>query len=505
MFENRSFDNLLGYLYQPGEVPAFEGIRGRDLSNPIPSYSRDAEQGSVPVHRSLRLDTPDPDPGEEHPHTNTQLFGTVLPPENRFEEVEKMQPPFNAPSDSRALPSMSGFVTDYINTFRVERGRLPRYEEFAQIMSCFQPDQMPVLAALAKGFACFDHWFCEVPSQTFPNRSFFHAATSSGFVINRPVENFPLHNDAETIFERLENAGLSWRVYFDPTQCVSITGMLHASRLSPYFPTHFAAIDDFYRDAAEGTLPAYAFIEPSLIPPHSDMHPPGGARIRRLLFFLPRPSALKAGDALLGRVYNSVRASATEGGSNYTNTLLIVTFDEHGGTYDHVPPPKAPPPQPAAPVGQMGFRFDRSGVRIPTLAISAWVEPRTVVQQEFRSTSVIRTLRERWALGPPLTQRDAAAADIGPILNRTTPRPRDEWPIVEAGPAPKPPGLWEELVRPLPTLGRHLFSAALAYEAHKTGTATTLDLTRTSRWRAKRHMRRLTAAAFPKATRRRRA
>ncbi|MFZ3356593.1 MAG: alkaline phosphatase family protein [Thermoplasmata archaeon] len=503
MFENRSFDNLLGYLYQPGEVPAFEGLEGRNLSNPIPEYARDAEQGTVPVHPSLRMDTPDPDPGEEHPHTNTQLFGTVAPPENRFKPVEQMQPPFNAPGDPTTTPPMDGFVVDYINTFRVERGRLPRYEEYAQIMSCFRPDQMPVMSTLAKGFACFDHWFCEVPSQTFPNRSFFHAATSSGFVINRPVENFPLHNDAETIFERLEAAGLSWRVYFDPLQCVSITGMLHAARLGPYFATRFAPIDDFYRDAAAGTLPAYAFIEPSLIPPHSDMHPPGGARIRRLLFFLPRPSALKAGDALLGRVYNAVRASATEGGSNFSNTLLIVTFDEHGGTYDHVPPPKAPSPDSSAPAGQLGFRFDRSGVRIPTLAISAWIDAHTVVQSEYRSTSVIRTLRERWQLGPPLTQRDAVAADVAPTLSRTTPRPREDWPIVEAGPEPKPPGLWEELMRPLPTLGRHLFTAALAYEAHKTGTETSLDLSRTSRWRARRRMRKLTAAAFPKVTRRR--
>ena len=220
MFENRSFDNLLGYLYEPGEVPSFEGVLGRDLSNPVPDYADDPTHPSVSVHRALRMDTPDPDPGEEHPHTNTQLFGTVLPADNQFKRVEEMQAPFNAPEDSSVQPSMDGFVADYINTFRVERGRLPHFEEYAQILSCFQPDQMPVFSTLAKGFACFDHWFCEVPSQTFPNRSFFHAATSSGFVINRPMENFPLHNDAETIFDRLEAAGLSWRVVLrSPSMC----------------------------------------------------------------------------------------------------------------------------------------------------------------------------------------------------------------------------------------------------------------------------------------------
>ena len=77
MFENRSFDNLLGHLYEPGEVAAFEGVAGRDLSNPTPSYAPDAERGAVPVHVATSMDAPNPDAGEEHPHTNTQLFGTV--------------------------------------------------------------------------------------------------------------------------------------------------------------------------------------------------------------------------------------------------------------------------------------------------------------------------------------------------------------------------------------------------------------------------------------------
>lgn len=68
-FENRSFDNLLGYLYKPGEAPSFEGVSGRKLTNPIPEYARGAERGSVPVHPAEKLDSPDPDPGEEHPHT----------------------------------------------------------------------------------------------------------------------------------------------------------------------------------------------------------------------------------------------------------------------------------------------------------------------------------------------------------------------------------------------------------------------------------------------------
>ncbi len=156
----------------------------------------------MPIHVATSMDAPNPDAGEEHPHTNTQLFGTVIPEDNRFLSYEKMQPPFNAPDDPARGPTMDGFVRDYVNTFRSEMGRLPEYDEYAQIMSCYTPEQVPVISALAKGFATFDHWFCEVPSQTFTNRSFYHAVAASGLVVNAPYDSFPRHNDAETIFER---------------------------------------------------------------------------------------------------------------------------------------------------------------------------------------------------------------------------------------------------------------------------------------------------------------
>jgi phospholipase C len=141
----------------------------------------------VPVHVATSMDAPNPDAGEERPHTNTQLFGTVAPAANRFLSYEAMQPPFNAPDDPGREPTMDGFVLDYVNTFRSETGRLPGYDEYAQIMSCYTPEQVPVISTIARGFATFDHWFCEVPSQTFTNRSFYHAATASGLVVNPPT------------------------------------------------------------------------------------------------------------------------------------------------------------------------------------------------------------------------------------------------------------------------------------------------------------------------------
>ena len=119
------------------------------------------------------------------------------------------------------------------------------------------------------------------------------------------------------------------------------------------------------------------------------------------------PSSLIGGEALLARIYDAIRSSSSPTGSNYFNTLFMVVFDEHGGTYDHVPPPAADPPDPAGPAGQMGFTFDRLGIRLPAIAISPWIPEKTVVNDTYHHTSVIRTMRERWNLGAPLTARDA--------------------------------------------------------------------------------------------------
>src|SRR5215831_7920976 len=274
MFENRTFDNLLGRLYQPGEVASFEGVPGKELTNPIPDWAEHgADRKVVPYGVAAGMNVPDPDSGEDFPHVNTQLFGVIDPPGNRCVLPELMTAPFNAPADPAAVPTMDGFVADYISAFTAQKLRQPTYQEYAQIMTGYTPEQVPVISAIARGFATFDHWHSDVPSQTFTNRSFYHAASSSGFVVNAPYENFPLRNDAETIFERLEAAGLPWRIYVDNSMRLSATGMIHALRLRPYFATRFSTLADFFDDAERGRLPAYSFIEPCLIFAHNDYHP----------------------------------------------------------------------------------------------------------------------------------------------------------------------------------------------------------------------------------------
>jgi phospholipase C len=457
MFENRSFDNLLGRLYQPGEVASFDGVTGREFSNPIPGWAGDgADRRIVAYGVADGMNTPSPDPGEEYQHVNTQLFGIIDPPANRARRPADMVAPYNAPPDAARTPSMDGFVTDYIATVTAETGKEPTYDEYVQIMTGYTPEQLPVVSALARGFAAFDHWFCEVPSQTFANRSFFHAATSSGYVVNMaPPDSFPVHNTAETIFERLDAAHQTWRVYCDPPSHISLTGLIHAPRLLGRFDENFFTTDQFLEDAAGGQLPAYSFIEPNLLYGHNDMHPVFDALYPGVGF--DPPSSVLGGEALLAKIYDAIRSSATPGGSNAYNTLLMVNFDEHGGTYDHVPPPLAPPPVPSAPLGQYGFGFNRSGVRVPAIAISAWIPPRSVVTDEYRNTSVLRTLRDRWNLGPALTARDAVARDIAPVLSLDTPRPPEDWP--DAIPRPVPPFAPEAIPSDVPL--RALSKAAL--------------------------------------------
>jgi phospholipase C len=495
MFENRSFDNLFGYLYDAGEVPHFEGLVGKSISNPLPPELASGGRSVVPVHPAQNMDTPDPDPGEEYPHVNTQLFDTVAPPANRFAEVDRMEMPFNAPPEPAPAPTMQGFVRDYYAAFRVEMKRPPTREEVAQIMACYTREQLPVLTTLAREFGCFDHWFCEVPSQTYANRSFFHAASSSGLVLNAPAGSFATLNDAPTIFERLQDHGRSWKVYIDPEQILPATGLIHARRLAKYFATNFSTTFDFLHEAREGTLPDYAFIEPNMFHPHTDMHPPGAARLRHDLG-LPPPRSMAGGEELLAQVYDAVRTSSSPTGSNFRNTLLLVTFDEHGGIHDHVPPPPAPAPG-DTPRQQEGFAFDRSGVRIPTVVVSAWVDPRTVIGDEFRSTALIRTLRERWDLGGPLTRRDAIAPDIAPYLVRTTARELEAWPVVTARPRGELAGLVAAVEPHLSRLEKDLVGEALAHEAALKGETSGADLERMSRREARSHLRRIQANLFP--------
>jgi phospholipase C len=467
LFENRSFDNMLGHLYSPEESSTFEGVIGKHLSNPIPEWAEHgAERKVVPYTVATDMDSPNPDPGEEFQHTNTQLFNR-LEPANRFKDADSMVAPYNAP-DPGQVPTMDGFVTDYISAFTVEMGRQPTYDEYAQIMTGYTPEQVPVLSTLARGFGVFDHWFSEVPSQTLANRSFWTAATSSSFVVNRPMVDFMHHNHAETIFERLEDHGKTWKVYVLEPDPLSFTGMIHMPRLKERFGTHFEPFSQFELDVAEGVLPNFSLIEPNLLAGHADYHPAfGRALLSGVDVDIDPPSSILAGEAFLARIYDALRAAASPVGSNAYNTTFFIGWDEPGGTYDHVPPGPVPPPDPATPPDRFGFTFNRSGYRVPAVIVSPWVDEGSIFSDEYRHTSMIATLRQVWGLGAPLSDRDAQARTFQHLLTRDEPRHPDSWPVTSPLPVPDYQASLVEARGAISTLGKH-FCHGLLEHARRT-------------------------------------
>ena len=464
LFENRSLDNVLGHLYSPDDGKTFEGVIGKNLSNPIPEWAEDgADRKVVPYTVAADMDSPNPDSGEEYPHTNTQLFN-ILSEQNRFKVGDDIKAPWNAPEPGQT-PTMDGYVTDYISCFTAEMGRQPTYEEYAKIMTGYTPEQIPVLNGLARAFGVFDHWFCEVPSQTLPNRSFWTAATSSGFCVNAPVKNFIQGNTAETIFNRLNDHNKTWKIYVAEPQRLSGTVLAHYSRLKDFMGTHIVPFAEFEADAAKGELPDFAFIEPNLVLGHGDYHPACGRAMGHgvaIPSFDP-PASILGGEAFLSRIYSAYQGMQSESGSNVWNTTLLIGWDEPGGTYDHVPPPAVPPPDPSAPAGQHGFTFDRSGYRVPAIIISPWVAEGEVFNEEHRHTSLIATLREQWKLGEAFTARDAAARTFSHAFTLDTPRDPKTWPVPQHRPVPQFTLDQLALGQAFNTLGKTLLDAVRAY------------------------------------------
>jgi phospholipase C len=387
MLENRSLDHLLGFLYadsgnQSPTGDPFEGLTGSE-SNP------GVNGVAVPVSKIQAADPnayymPGADPGEGYAATNSQLFGSVTAP---------------AP----ATATNQGFVTDFSYTLGWETSE--KWSIFpgttaSSIMGVFTPEMLPVLSGLARGYAVCDHWFASVPTETLPNRAFVCAATSQGHMDDKTVSY-----TCPSIFGLLSTNNISWAIY----------GYVDPPLTRQTFPdttdaddSHFGLFVDFQAAAANGTLPAFTFLEPSWGAAGNSQHPNYNVAL---------------GEQLIHDVYYALR-----NGQNWNETLLIITYDEHGGCYDHVPPPLgAVPPDSSA--GEYGFDFTRFGVRVPTVLVSPLIAAGTVFRvaadaMPLDHTSILKTVETRWNL-PSLTARDAAAADIGAVLTLTDPRTDD--------------------------------------------------------------------------------
>ena len=401
MFENRSFDQLLGYLYKDDRSPhtkqVYNGVSTKIFSNP-------ADGGDITYRPATSLQTPLIDPSEQWQSVNLALYNQFNPDSNKSVTSEDaFAAPYNLPPAGATFPPpLEGFVTMFAWTLRAAK-MAPTAEALQTIMQGFTPSQVPVMSLLAQEFAVCDNWHCGVPSQTWPNRSFFHAASSSGLLNNEPYLDWIAGNTAPTIFDRLTEKQLGWAIYYDVRDVQTLTRLIHYPTLSKYdaLLTTFG-MSEFYDAVKLGLLPKYSFVQPRMLQDGNDYHPYNGA------------PAVKRGEILLNDIYTAIKASNSSTGSNYKNTLLIITFDEGGTCFDHAPPGKAVPPGDGY-TGQLGFKFDRQGQRIPAILVSPWIRPGTVISTPLDATSVIATLTRQHGL-QKLTDRSSTSTALQDVL-----------------------------------------------------------------------------------------
>jgi phospholipase C len=385
MLENRSFDHMLGLLYAGRSGPngqPFEGLLGSESNND----SSGQPVTVFPINTSSpgAYFMPGADPGEGYANTNVQLFGTGKPPD----------PP---------TATMAGFVTNFdaAITYDQRSGRSVESGTTASsIMGVFPPSALPVLSGLARGFAVCDHWYSSVPTETYPNRAFACAATSQGHM-NDATSSFTV----QSIFGLMTAHNLGWKIYGYDAEPLT-RGNFPDTMDAP--EANFGKFPNFQADAAAGQLPAYAFLEPSWGSTGNSQHPNYDVAL---------------GEAFILQVYQAVR-----NGPGWASTLLIISYDEHGGCYDHVPPPAGATP-PDSVIGEFGFDFTRFGVRVPAVLVSPLIPAGTIYRVPDGSTpidhtSVLKTIEQRWGL-PALTARDAAAPGLGGVLTLATPRTDD--------------------------------------------------------------------------------
>jgi phospholipase C len=446
--ENRSFDHMLGFLPHPN--PEFAGVSGGGFENP----GWDGEP-RIPVTADAKPVIP-VGPDHSHDAVMEQLAVTG--------------------SGKARQPSNQGFVTSYERKARglapggfggilgpllnllvrliqrpapVAAGRGPL------VMRCQPERNVPVLSTLAMEFAVCDHWFCSVPGETWPNRNYMHAATSAG---QTNIEIRPYYD--RTIFELLEGQEVSWRVYHDDTPQVWAFPRLWDTphRHGNWFPSA-----KFPVHAQAGNLAAYSFIEPNHRPPlhtiESDPNAPGVSDSQHPENNLVANDAYDTyrdgadtdfarGEALIATVYEALRANP----ELFNRTMLLITYDEHGGLYDHVPPPTGVP----SPGGGLAwwarllgllwhrraqaFDFTMLGPRVPAVVVSPLIPRGTLDTRTYEHASLPATLRAIFAPDTePLTHRDACANLFDHLA--TLEQPRTDLPDLSAFAAGAPAAL----------------------------------------------------------------
>jgi phospholipase C len=367
MMENRSFDHMLGYLSLDGRRDV-DGLTGRETN----SFEGVA-------YRVFPLETTQfcADPGHDGRDVDEQISN-----------------------------GMKGFVANF--------ARLPRRQREApgRIMGYYTAQQLPTYDLLAREFTICNQWFSSVPGYTWPNRFYSLAGTSDGTRDGLPIDwSDPPVYDFKTIFEVLQGYRVSWTYFFSD---LPFPVLLRRFVQDAAFSERLRPIREFFEQARTGDLPAVTWLEPNYMDiddavPGSDDHPPGD---------------VAAGQHFVASVYRALAESPL-----WMRTLLVITYDEHGGFYDHVVPP-------AAPGGSLfGARL---GVRVPAFVVSPWVPRSHASKYVYDHTSVLRTILDRFCArqgGPPsMGERVDNARNLGDLLLENRPREAPTLPYVPPAP-----------------------------------------------------------------------
>ena len=437
MLENRSYDHMLGYVPHPD--PSFDGLLGREFTNP--GWRRGPAVAASPDAKQVLPVGPD----HSHDAVMQQLALRRGVPRNRgfVRSYERKGRGLDPPAFGGLLGPLANWIRRLSGGGgQAVTGRGPL------VMAGQPPGNVPVLGTLAREFAVCSRWFCSVPGETWPNRNFAHAATSDGLT---QIEIRPYTN--RTIFELLEDHEADWRIYYDDTPQVWAFPALWDTpeRHAKWFP-----LDTFTSHVAAGDLAPYTFIEPNHRPPlHTLDHEPvvGSPDLSNSqhpennlvsnaaydTFTLTGESDFTRGEHLVATIYEALRARPDV----FDKTLLLITYDEHGGLYDHVPPPTGVP-SPGGPVSGVGrlqrfllyrkcdaFDFTMLGPRVPAVVISPRVQAGTVDVQTHDHASIPATLRALFAPhARPLTERDNWAAPFHGLC--TLPEARADLPDLSA-------------------------------------------------------------------------
>jgi phospholipase C len=292
-----------------------------------------------------------------------------------------------------------------------DNGRLDGFrkgdnDDFA--LGYYTEADLPFYGPLVKSATTFDRYFCSILGPTYPNRFYTHAAQTDR------ISNTSTTSTLPTIWDRLAAAGVSSRYYFSDVPFLALWGQKYLPVSSP--------VERFYADAASGTLPAFSYVDPYFLGedqggsnddhPHADIH--------------------------RGQAFLSLVAKTLMSGPAWSKTALVITYDEWGGFFDHVKPPRLPDNHDTGPRGKDDHA--QAGFRVPTFLVSPWSRPGHVGHNVYDHTSILKMVEWRFGLAP-LTKRDKAARNLAESLDFRTARPAPDLPVVlDPGPhACQPP------------------------------------------------------------------